>query len=126
MKRSMMQAYVQGSVQAAALYREAFGAELGYHVVNEDGSFYHAELTVFGQVVSLTEARCAGNCEAPVTGNTMQFCFHMEEGQEGLIAKAYEALKEGGAVYFPIGPTDFSPCAFDVTDKFGVRWCMFL
>lgn len=30
--------YVRGSVRAAALYKEAFGLEPGYHVLNADGS----------------------------------------------------------------------------------------
>ena len=41
--------YVKGSREAAALYQEAFGAELGYHVLNEDGTFFHSELNVKGE-----------------------------------------------------------------------------
>ena len=41
--------YVKGSREAAKLYQEAFGAELGYHVLNEDGTFFHSELNVKGE-----------------------------------------------------------------------------
>ena len=41
------------------------------------------------------------------------------------VEKAYEALKEGARILFPLGPCDFSSCLVDLIDRFGVRWCIF-
>ena len=48
--------YVKNSREAVKLYQAAFGAELGYHVLNEDGGYFHSELMVDGDpVVSVCE-----------------------------------------------------------------------
>lgn len=36
--------YVKNSIEAVAFYKEAFGLTLGYHAMNSDGTFWHAEL----------------------------------------------------------------------------------
>lgn len=36
--------YVKNSAEAVELYKEAFRLELGYHVKNPDGSYFHSEL----------------------------------------------------------------------------------
>lgn len=123
MKRTMMQMYLKGSVEAAALYTEAFGAALTASYTNDDGSYLHAELTVDGHVLALSEALSHDETAA---GNTMQFCFHYGEGNEALVKKAYEVLKPGAKVLFSLGPCDFSPLMTDMIDKFGVRWCLFV
>ena len=50
MIRSMMQTYVTGSAEAVALYQKAFDAPLISEYKHEDGSYYHSELVVYGQV----------------------------------------------------------------------------
>lgn len=42
------------------------------------------------------------------------------------IIQAYETLKEGSEILFPLGACDFSPLCADFIDKFGVRWCLFV
>ena len=37
--------YVKNSPAAIALYQSAFDAELGYHVLNEDGTYFHSSLS---------------------------------------------------------------------------------
>lgn len=123
MKRSMMQIYVKGSQEAIELYIKAFSATLGYHVKNEDGTFYHSELDICGHILAVAEMN---NCmEERITGNTMQFCFEYGEGNEDKIKQAYDVLKEEGKILFPLGPCDYSPLCADFIDKFGVRWCLF-
>lgn len=121
MKRSMFQTYVKGSGRAVALYQAAFDAELLDSYLNEDGTYYHSELDVYGQILAVSEA-----AEEPVPGSVMQFCLHFEEGEEAQVRRAYEALKEGGDILFPLGPCDYSPLMADVVDRFGVRWCVFV
>lgn len=123
MKRSMMQVYTKRSAEAVALYQKAFNATLGYNVQNEDGSYYHAELDVFGQVLSVAEGMDTGE---PVTGNTMQFCLHFNPGEDAVLEKAYNTLKEGADVRIPLGPCEFADSMADLVDAFGVRWCLFL
>jgi PhnB protein len=139
MLRSMMQVYAVGSDKAVELYKKAFDAELVAAYPAEDGTYYHSELNVYGQILSVAESRLgegypAENGVYPVSfapgaarnpGNTMQFCLHFGEGNRDKIQLGYETLKEGGIVLFPLGPVDYSPLAFDVVDRFGVRWFLF-
>ena len=124
MKRVMMQIYVKGSQEAVELYLEAFDATLGFNVKNSDGTFYHSELDICGHTLSVAEAN--DGMAKRITGNTMQFCFHYDEGNEDKIKKAYEILKEGSQILFPLGPCDYSSLCADFIDKFGVRWCLFI
>ena len=62
-----------------------------------------------------------------VVGNTMQFCFHFGEGNEEMVKKAYEVLKDGAQIDTPCGASfDWSPCGFSLIDKFGVNWIFFV
>lgn len=124
MHRSMMQAYVKGSSEAVEMYVKAFHATLGFHVKNSDGSYYHSELDICGHILSVAEAN--DKMENRITGNTMQFCLHYGEGNEDQVKEAYEVLKEGSEILFPLGPCDFSPLCADFIDKYGVRWCLFV
>ena len=50
--------YVKGRMEAVSLYCEAFGMELGYHVIRQDGrGYYHSELNRNGEpALSVVEA----------------------------------------------------------------------
>ena len=49
--------YVKNSVEAVELYKEAFGLDLGYHVKNPDGTYFHSELYKHGkEFLSVVEA----------------------------------------------------------------------
>ena len=122
MIRSMMQTYVKGSVEAVSLYQKAFDAQMISEYKHEDGSDYHSELVVYGQVLAVSEWKGGGDS---VTGNTMQFCLHFQKDEMACVEKAYDVLKEGAEILFPLGPCDFSSCMVDLIDRFGVRWCIF-
>lgn len=124
MKRIMMQMYVKGSSEAVALYLKAFDATLGFNVKSSDDTFYHSELDICGHTLAVAEAN--DSMDKRITGNTMQFCLHYGEGDEDKVKKAYEILKDGSEILFPLGPCDFSPLCADFIDKFGVRWCLFV
>lgn len=127
MKRSMMQTYVKGSDKAVALYQKAFDAELVSSYPNADGTFYHAELDVYGQILAVAEAGDGlySKDGESVTGNTMQFCLHFGEGEEARVRKIYDILKDGAEILFPLSSCEFSTLMVDMIDKFGVRWCIF-
>ncbi len=43
--------YVKNSVDAVELYKKVFGLELGYHVKNPDGTYFHSELYKDGEEI---------------------------------------------------------------------------
>ncbi|WP_312428146.1 VOC family protein [Lacrimispora sp.] len=128
MKRSMMQAYVTRSDEAVALYQKAFDAALISSYPNSDGTFYHAELDIQGEILALAERNTeyAIIGEEMVTGNVMQFCLHYGEGHEDKVRKAYEILKTDAKILMPLAPCEFSPLMTDFIDKYGIRWCLFV
>lgn len=121
MKRSMLQTYVSNAAEAIALYQRAFDATLLDIFHTPEGKVFHSELDLYGQMLSVADE--AGE---RVTGNTMQFCLHMGEGQEDKVMKAYEALKEGAQILQPLGPCMYSSLMTDLIDAYGVRWCIFV
>jgi PhnB protein len=121
MIRSMMQVYVKGSIEAMELYKKAFNAETVCEYKNDDGSYMHVELDVYGQILALSES----GEEKSITGNTMQFCLHFGEKEKALVEKAFTVLEEGAQVRRPLGLCSYSPCMVDLIDKYGVRWCIF-
>ena len=124
MKRTLMQIYTKGSAEAVEMYQKAFDAVLGYNVKNEDGTFYHSELDLYGQIISVAER--PDKDDTGITGNTMQFCLHFSEGEEHLVKKAYDVLIDNADILIPLGPFDYSLYMTDLIDKFGVRWCLFI
>lgn len=127
MLRTLMQAYVKGSAEAVALYQKAFDAKLVSEYKHEDGSYYHSELDVYGQILAVSEAnRIEPSADyRTIPGNTMQFCLHFKEDETGYVEKAYEVLKTDAQILFPLGPCDYCNYMVDLIDKFGVRWCLF-
>lgn len=108
--------YVKNSAEAVEFYKKVFGLELGYHVKNPDGSYFHSELNKDGEaVLSVVEAKNETRRESIVH-------LGMEMEDEAAVKKAYELLCEGGTIEMPIGPLPWSPCSAEVTDRFGVLW----
>lgn len=128
MKRSMMQAYVTKSNEAVALYQKAFGATLISSYPNSDGTFYHSELDIQGEILAVAERNSEYVIigEETVTGNVMQFCLHYGEGNEDMVWKAYEILKTDSKILIPLAPCEFSSLMADLIDKYGIRWCLFV
>lgn len=123
MHRSMMQIYVRGSDKAVELYQKAFDAELVASYPHSDGTFMHAELNVYGQILAVSEAL---EDDEKITGTTMQFCLHFGQGKEDLVIKAYNILKNGAKILYPLSTCDFSELMVDLIDIYGVRWCIFV
>lgn len=113
--------YVKYSPEAVALYQAAFGLELGYHVLNKDGTYFHSELLRGGEpFCSVVEAK----------EDTFAQRHPIELGVDftsrAALEKAFSLLAEGGRVDMEIGELPWSPCAAIVTDRFGVRWFLSL
>ena len=111
--------YVHGSVEAVELYRAAFGLELGYHVKNKDGSYFHSELLKDGSpLLSVVEVG------APAGRNPVQLGIDFPTREE--LERAFSLLKEGGEVKMAPASLPWSPWAAEVVDRFGIDWFLSL
>ena len=109
--------YVKNSPKAVALYQSAFGLELGYHVLNKNGTYFHCELHRNGKpFCSIVEAK----------QDTYTDCHPIELGVDfdtrDELERAFSLLTDGGRVDMEIGELPWSPCAAIVRDQFGVKW----
>ena len=121
MLRSMFQVFVVGSDKAVEFYQKAFDAKLVCAYPNEDGTYMHAELDVYGQILAVSES----SAKEASPGNTMMFCLELGAGSADKVYKIYEVLKEGASPHEPIGDSGYSQHCFVLVDKFGVYWCIF-
>ena len=113
--------YVKDSPRAIALYQNAFGLELGYHVLNKDGTYFHSELNRNGEpFCSVVEAKQDTYTERQPVELGVTFDTRAE------LEHAFILLSEGGHVELPICELPWSPCAAIVNDRFGVRWFLSL
>ncbi|WP_066719147.1 VOC family protein [Clostridium sp. Marseille-P299] len=124
MRRILLQIYTKNREEAFEFYKKAFNAELGYCDRAEDGTIIHSELNFCGQSIAVGELD--ENQSEMIVGNTMQFCLQFEPGEEHIIKQAYETMKEGGNVLYPLGSSFFSSYNAALIDKYGVYWCLFI
>ena len=112
--------YVTGSREAVELYCDAFGLELGYHVLRQDGKgYYHSELMKDGEpALSVVEA------EHTPGHNPVQLGFTFDSRNE--LNRAYELLRQDGEVEMEPQELPWSPWAACLRDRFGVRWFLSL
>lgn len=115
--RFAFQVYTSDSVGAVEAYCDAFGASLGYNVIDENGDYFHAELMLPEHGCFLAVSSGDG---APC--RTMQFSVNFGKENDAALKHAYEVLSRGGTVHYELGPCDWNEKMADVTDRFGVRW----
>lgn len=109
--------YVKDSPAAVALYQAAFGLELGYHVLNEDGTFFHSELSRQGvPFCSVVEAKQDTFAQLHPIELGVEFSSRDE------LLRAFNLLSEDGRVELDVCELPWSPCAAIVADRFSVRW----
>lgn len=54
----------------------------------------------------------------------MQFSFYFNKGDEEIIEKAYDVLKDNAKIEFPLGSCDWTSLIFCLIDKYGVNWLL--
>ena len=59
-----------------------------------------------------------------VTGNNMMFVMQFSGGEEDIVRKIYNLLKDKAKIICPLGSCCYSPLNVDLIDKFGVHWCI--
>ena len=113
--------YVKDSPGAVALYQQAFGLTLGYHVRSSDDTYFHAELLRNGQAFcSVVEAKESTFADRhPIE---LGVSFNTREDLE----RAFHLLSDEGRVEMDICELPWSPCAAIVIDRFSVRWFLSL
>lgn len=113
--------YVKNSPKAIALYQSAFGLELGYHVLNADGTYFHSELNKKGEpFCSVVESKQDTYAER----HPIELGVNFEHRAE--LEHAFRLLSEDGKVEMETVELPWSPCAAIVIDSFGVRWFLSL
>lgn len=116
-----IQAYVKGSIDAVELYKKAFGAELGYNVLNPDGGYFHAELMLNGKVF-LAVSEIGENFCTDVISKYPNMNFGIVLDSEEAVREAYSVLSEGASICTPLRTLPWSDLSADVVDCFGVYW----
>lgn len=113
--------YVKNSPRAIALYQAAFDLELGYHILNSDGTYFHSELLRNGEpFCSVVEAKRDTYTDRHPIELGVDFAARDQ------LIHAFNLLSDGGSVEMEIGELPWSPCAAIVIDPFGVRWFLSL
>jgi PhnB protein len=119
--------YIRNTVEAVALYQEAFGLTLGYHEKFEDGTYMHAALCKDGEeVFAISECRNDAFVDLMLKANlksarpAMSYGLTMENPQA--VEKAFELLRAGGNIMMPLGTLPWSACCAEVIDRYGIYW----
>ncbi|MCL2846484.1 MAG: VOC family protein [Firmicutes bacterium] len=118
--------YVEGFDQALEFYKSAFEAHLDDKWKNADGTYGFYELILNNGVrfaLGAREGKWAIEGETN-SGNTMQICLLYKEGDIAKLEKAYNILRVGAQILYPLGRAEHTDHTCDLVDKFGLRWCL--
>lgn len=108
--------YIKNSAEAVDFYLKTFELELGYHVKNDDGSYYHSELCKDGNTLF-----CVVEGKGSDKESLVQLCLEFPYAED--VKRIYEAFcNDGASIDLEIGELPWSPCAASVIDRFGVWW----
>lgn len=100
--------YVKNSPEAVEWYKSASGRGLGYHVLNDDGTYFHSELTKH------SESFCSVIETKSVVYDPIGRTFETR----GELEHAFSVLRDGGKVEMDIRELPWSPCAaIDLSDR---------
>ena len=104
--------------EAIELYQRAFNAEVGPVLLGDDGSVYHAEMIIGSQRVMLGD-----NPDVPFAPSaSLSLAVTMDSDAE--VQHAFDVLREGGRVLYPIASTPYASSFASVFDRYGFRWVL--
>ena len=119
--------------EAISLYEKAFGATTKFITRYSDADerdwnlsltdeqknmVYHAEMIIGNQRVFFSDL-----IDFDLSKGTSLFLVITFEDAES-VKKAYEILKEGSTIVYPMKSTTYSSCFVSLVDKFGFRWVL--
>ncbi len=113
--------YVKNSPKAIEMYKAAFGLELGYHALNNDGTYYHSELMKNGEGFC-----CVVEAERDTYTDRNPVELGVTFNTRDELEQAFQILRNNGKIELDICELPWSPCAAIVTDCFGVKWYLSL
>ncbi len=108
-----------GASDAIEFYKTAFGAEEKYRMTGDDGRISHAEITIGGTALYLSDEWVAMHVLSPKTvgGNSVSFVLNVAD----VDAAWKRALDAGATVERPITEAPYGRSGW-VIDPFGHRW----
>lgn len=112
---------VRGAADAIEFYRRAFGAVERYRMANADGTLGHAEVTIGGTVLMLSDEAPELGVVSPLTqqGRSVAFVLDVDD-----VDSAWErALAAGAAVDRPLKDQPYGRGGW-VIDPFGHHWSL--
>lgn len=125
MKRIFYQVYVRNSAYAIETYIRAFNAVILNQAISKEGINIHTELNFYGNVLAISEL--SSSEDIICTGNIMQICLQFDKTEKDMLLNAYNVLKVNATrIQYPLSGCFYSEYMADVTDQFGVRWCLFV
>ena len=119
--------------EAMALYEKAFGATTNFIIRYSDADkqdwdrpltdeqkkmVYHAEMFIGTQRIMFSDI-----IEFDLSKGTSLFLTITFEDAAS-VKRAYEVLKEGSTIVYPMASTTYSSCFVSLIDKFGIRWAL--
>lgn len=113
--------YVKNSPKAIALYQSAFDLTLGYHVLNQNGTYFHSELLRHGEPFC-----CVVEAKSDTFSDRHPIELGVEFDTRDELEQAFTRLADGGRIDLDICELPWSPCAAIVIDQFGIRWFLSL
>jgi PhnB protein len=117
--------------EAILVYQKAFHARIGCMLRYSDADkrdwdqelnlklanyIYHAELFIENQRIMMCDNMDVDLVQSTALSLTLTFDTSAE------VKKAYEVLKEGSTIIYPLHSTTYSSCMVVLIDKFGFRW----
>lgn len=115
--------YTKNSKEAVTFYCNVFELELDYHVLDNEGNYFHAELLKDGDpLLAISEANDANlpNGFSLSYSNPVELGYTVNSDNE--FYRIVSILKEEGKVITEVCSFQWSPLAAVIMDKFGVRW----
>src|SRR5574341_1263710 len=109
----------KGAAEAIDFYRAAFDAIENSRMENPDGSIGHAEMTIGGTRLFISDEWAPFNVRSPLTlgGNSVSFSLSVADAD----AAFERAVAAGAAVERPLKDEPFGRSGW-LVDPFGHRW----
>ena len=117
---------------ALQLYQRAFNARIVQCITNKEATWeepynvtsetenqiYHAELLIGEQRIMMCDN---GDIPfQPTASLSLTVTFDSKED----VLDAYEIMKKGGRIIYPVQSTPYSSCFVSLYDRFGFRWVL--
>ena len=111
---------IKNCVEAIEFYKKAFGAEEVLRLVMPDGSIAHAEITIEGSLIMLSEENLDWGTKSPLTlgGNPVTLSIYVED-----VDASFKKAIEAGATE-AMAPKDefYGDRIGQVVDPYGYKW----